>query len=80
MPDPAVVLTALRAGPATLDALGSRVGGAARDDLTWALADARERGWVAATDDADCGPDGVCSTGAPVVYRLTDAGRRRARA
>jgi hypothetical protein len=68
-PDPEAVVAALRRGPATLDALSVRLGGAPRDDLAWALEDARARGWVSSSADAECGPDGICSTGAPVVYR-----------
>jgi hypothetical protein len=72
--DPLAVTAALRGGPATLDALGARLGGAAREELAWALDDALGRGWVACPT-ADCGPDGVCSTAPPAVFRLTDKGR-----
>ena len=75
MPDTTAIAQALRGGPATLDALAARLGSPPRDALAWALEEARGRGWVAAFPDADCGPDGVCSSGAPVVFRLTDAGR-----
>ena len=34
------ILRALRGGPATLDALGARLGAPARDALTWAVEDA----------------------------------------
>lgn len=74
MLEPLAIVAALRRGPATLDALGARLGGPAREDLTWALDDARRRGWVD-SPGADCGPDGVCSTSAPAVFRLTAAGR-----
>ena len=73
MTDPLALATALRHGPATLDALVARLGAPARDELTWALDDALRRGWVASP--ADCGPEGVCSTSAPAVFRLTEAGR-----
>jgi len=77
--DSHVVLRALRGGPATLDALGARLGGtAARDALAWALDDALERGWVGSGAAPDCGPDGVCSTSAPAVFSLTPAGRATA--
>lgn len=66
---------ALRGGPATLDALAARLGGAERDALLWALDDARARDWLAGGDGVDCGPDGLCGTSAPPVYTLTDAGR-----
>jgi hypothetical protein len=72
--DPLAVTAVLRGGPATLDALAARLGGPAREDLAWALDDALGRGWIAAPA-ADCGPDGVCSTAPPAVYRLTDGGR-----
>jgi len=74
MLDPMAIVAALRRGPATLDALGARLGGPAREDLTWALDDALRRGWVR-SPGADCGPDGVCSTSAPAVFGLTEAGR-----
>ncbi|HWT23957.1 MAG TPA: hypothetical protein VN213_10670 [Solirubrobacteraceae bacterium] len=72
------IARALRGGPATLDALGARLGGAGRDALAWALEDALARGWVASSAQEDCGPDGICSTAAPTVFRLTDAGRAAA--
>jgi hypothetical protein len=78
MIDVVAIARALRGGPATFDALGARLAPAGRDALTWALEDALRRGWVASSADADCGPDGVCSTAAPAVFRLTDAGRAAA--
>jgi hypothetical protein len=72
--DPLAVTAALRGGPATLDALGARLGSPAREDLAWALDDALGRGWIA-SPTAGCGPDGVCSTAAPAVFRLTNEGR-----
>jgi hypothetical protein len=74
MPDPTAVARALRGGPATLDALGARLGGPVREELAWAL-DEAVRGGLVATSEGGCGPDGVCSTAAPAVFRLTDAGR-----
>lgn len=66
---------ALRRGPATLDALAARLGGAERDALTWALDDAIQRGLVAGSTQPDCGPDGVCGDAPPTLVVLTDAGR-----
>ena len=43
---PEDILRALRGGPATLDALGARLGAPARDALTWAVDDAVARGLV----------------------------------
>lgn len=68
------VLRALRGGVATLDALAARTG-AARDELLWALDEAAARGWVASAGGEDCGPDGVCGSAPPAMWRLTDAGR-----
>jgi hypothetical protein len=73
------ILSALRGGPATLDALGARLGGPARDALTWALDDAVAHGLVHSSAEADCGPDGICGTSAPAVFTLTPAGRAAAR-
>jgi hypothetical protein len=73
------VVRALRAGPATLDALHVRLGAPERDLLGWAVDDAVARGWARSSAAADCGPDGVCSTSAPAVYMLTSAGRAAAR-
>ena len=75
MAEPRDILRALRGGPATLDALAARLGGAERDGLTWAVDDAVARGWVASTAGADCGPAGLCGTSAPTVFALTPAGR-----
>jgi len=72
--DPLDVVGALRGGVATLDALALRLGGADRDELTWALAEAAERGWVR-SNLAGCEPDGLCGASAPAVYVATDAGR-----
>ena len=69
------ILRALRGGPATLDALAARLGGAEREALTWTLDDALRRGLATSTAGADCGPDGLCGTSAPTVYTLTPAGR-----
>ncbi len=80
IPEDAALLRALRGGPATLDALAARLDGADRDALTWALDEARERGWAVALGGEDCGPDGLCGTSAPAVFRLTDAGAEAARA
>ena len=77
--DPREVLRALRGGTATLDALGARLGGAEREALTWAVGDAVARGWVQSSAEADCGPDGVCSTSAPAVFTLTPDGRAAVR-
>jgi hypothetical protein len=74
------ILHALRGGPATLDALGARLGGPARDAVTWALDEAVTRGLVQSSAGADCGPDGLCSTSAPAVFTLTPAGRTAAAA
>jgi hypothetical protein len=79
MPDQHDVLRALRGGPATLDALDARLGGADREALGWALEDAVGRGLVSSTAAADCGPDGICSTTAPTVFTLTTDGREAAR-
>ena len=76
--NPDDILHALRGGPATLDALGARLGGPARDALTWAVDEAVARGLVHSTAGADCGPDGICSTSAPAVFTLPPAGRTAA--
>jgi hypothetical protein len=73
------ILHALRGGPATLDALSGRLGGPARDALTWAVDEAVAAGFVHSTAGADCGPDGICGTSAPAVFTLTPAGRAAAR-
>jgi hypothetical protein len=73
------IVRALRGGPATLDALHVRLGGPARDALTWAVDEAVARGLVASTAGADCGPDGICGTSAPAFFTLTPAGRAAAR-
>jgi hypothetical protein len=73
------ILHGLRGGPATLDALHARLGGPARDALTWAIDEAVARGLVHSTAEADCGPDGICGTSAPAVFTLTPAGRAAAR-
>jgi hypothetical protein len=69
------ILRALRGGPATLDALGARLGASERDALTWAVDEAVERGLVASSAQADCGPDGICGASAPTIFTLTPAGR-----
>jgi hypothetical protein len=74
------ILRALRGGPATLDALGARLGAPARDALTWAVDEAVTRGLVASSAGADCGPDGICGASAPTVFTLTPAGRSAAAA
>ncbi len=79
MADTGEILRALRGGPATLDALAARLGGAEREALTWALDEAQAHGLVASTAGADCGPDGLCGTDAPAVFTLTPAGRSAAR-
>ena len=76
--DPRDVLDALRGRPATLAALHARLGAPPRDALSWALDDAVERGWVHSSAEADCGPDGICSTSAPAVFTLTPDGRAAA--
>lgn len=76
--DAITVARALRGGPATLDALSARLGGADRDALLWAIGDARERGYLTGGESLDCGPDGLCGTSAPPVYLITDAGRSAA--
>jgi len=75
-PDPLDVVRALRGGVATLDALAARMH-LPRDELVWALEEALRQGW-AVSSDPGCGPQGVCATGAPVVYAITDTGRRAA--
>jgi hypothetical protein len=72
------IVRALRGGPATLDALHVRLGGPARDALTWAVDEAVDRGLVHSSAEADCGPDGICGTSAPAVFTLTPAGRAAA--
>jgi hypothetical protein len=78
--NPDDIVRALRGGPATLDAIGARLGGPARDALTWAVEDAVARGLVHSSAGADCGPDGICGTSAPAVFTLTPAGRTAAAA
>ena len=68
---------ALRAGPATLDALRARLGGASTDEIMWALNEAVDAGWASSSEPIDCGPDGLCSTSAPTIATLTAAGRER---
>jgi len=79
MVEPDQILHALRGGPATLDALHARLGGPARDAVTWAIDDAVARGLVHSTGAVDCGPDGICGATAPAVFTLTPAGRAAAR-
>jgi len=76
---PDEIVQALRGGPATLDALQARLGGPARDAMTWAVDDAVARGLVQSTAAADCGPDGLCGASAPAIFTLTPAGRAAAR-
>ena len=71
MADTGEILRAMRGGPATLDALAARLGGAEREALTWALDEAQARALVASTAGAGCGPDGLCGTDAPAVFTLT---------
>ena len=78
--DPLAVARALRGGVATLDALASRLGRPAREELLWALDEGVRRGWVRSSGGDDCGPDGLCGSSAPAVYSLTDAGREAASA
>jgi hypothetical protein len=78
-PDAVAVARALRGGVATLEALRARLGGAAPEAVAWALEEAAAFGWVRSSAAPDCGPDGVCSTGAPTVVSLTPAGREAAR-
>lgn len=73
--DATSVTRALRGGIATLDALAARLGGADREELLWALQDARSRGWVQSSGGEDCGPDGLCGASAPTVYVLTATGK-----
>jgi hypothetical protein len=73
--DARAIAAALRGGPATLDALHTRLGAPERDSLGWAVDDAVARGWVRSSAEADCG---VCSTSAPAVFTLTPAGRAAA--
>ncbi len=75
---PEDILRALHGGPATLDALGARLGTPPRDALTWAVEDAVARGLVQSAGGAECGPDGLCGTSAPAVFTLTPAGRSAA--
>jgi hypothetical protein len=72
------ILRALRGGPATLDALSARLGGPAREALTWAVDEALARGLVRSSAEADC-RDGICGTSAPAVFTLTTAGRAATR-
>lgn len=73
-PDALLVTVALRDGIATLDALAARTA-ADREMLLWALDEAVELGWVAASGPG-CGPDGLCGASPPTVYSVTEAGRR----
>ena len=75
--EPLAVVVALTRGPATLDALAARTRPASRDELQWAVDEAVGRGWVLAAGDV-CGPDGICSTSAPNVLTLSEAGRAAA--
>jgi hypothetical protein len=70
------VVRALRAGIATLDALAARTGAPTRDALLWALEEARIAGWAEPAGGEECGPDGLCGSAPPVIWRLTEAGRR----
>ena len=75
MPDAIAVDTrAARRTPPRWTPSAARLGDPPPDVLALALDEARERGWVAPAD----GGDGVCSSGAPALVRLTDAGRRLA--
>ena len=73
------ILRAQRGGPATLDALHTRLGAPEREALTWAVDEAVGRGLVHSSAGTDCGPDGICGSTAPAVFTLTDAGRAAAR-
>jgi hypothetical protein len=73
------IVRALRGGPATLDALHVRLGGPARDALTWAVDEAVARGLVASTAGADCGPDWIGGTSPSAFFTLPPAGRAAAR-
>ena len=53
------ILRALRGGPATLDALHTRLGAPEREALTWAVDEAVGRGLVHSSAGTDCGPDDV---------------------
>ncbi len=73
MSAPAVedVVHALRLGPATPDALLTRLGGDVdRDAMWWAVDEAVRQGLVASTADIQCGPDGLCGTSVPTVLSL----------
>jgi hypothetical protein len=73
------IVRALRGGPATLDALHARLGAPPRDALAWAVDEAIARGLVRSSAGADCGPDGLCGSSAPAVFRLSESGRVAAR-
>lgn len=69
-PTPEDIVTALRTGPATPDALLVRLGDPDREAMWWAIGEAVERGLVASTAQLQCGPDGLCGTSAPTVLSL----------
>ena len=72
MPAPTTddITRALRLGPATPDALATRLGDVDRDAMWWAVDEAVRRGLVSSTADIECGPDGLCGTAVPTMFSL----------
>jgi hypothetical protein len=72
-PTPEDIVSALRLGPATPDALLARLGQVDRDAMWWAVEDAVRRGLVSSSARIECGADGLCGTSAPTVLSLACA-------
>lgn len=64
------IVHALRLGPATPDALASRLGDVDRDAMWWAVEEAVRQGLISSTAEINCGPDGLCGTSVPTVLSL----------
>jgi hypothetical protein len=64
------IASALRLGPATPDALATRLGEVDRDAMWWAVDEAVRLGLVSSTAQIECGPDGLCGTSVPTVFSL----------
>ncbi len=70
VPTPDDIVSALRHGPATPDALAARLGDVDRDAMWWAVDEAVRLGVVSSTVEISCGPDGLCGTSVPTVLSL----------
>jgi hypothetical protein len=64
------IVSALRFGPVTPDALAARVGHVDRDAMWWAVEETVRLRLVSSTGEIECGPDGLCGTSLPTVLAL----------